>query len=55
MSESRIQGYARALFEAALKCAKQRVVVKRPAHAPQLAKPNHTLGGKTVRFDVYVV
>jgi len=46
---------ARALFEAALKCAKQRVVVKRPAHAPQLATPNHTLEGKTVRFDVYVV
>ncbi|MCG3182285.1 MAG: Ribosomal RNA small subunit methyltransferase J [Planctomycetes bacterium] len=46
---------ADALFAAALKCAKQRVVVKRPAHAPQLAKPNHTLEGKTVRFDVYVV
>ena len=44
-----------ALFAAAMKCARQRVVVKRPVHAPELAKPNHTLAGKTVRFDVYVV
>jgi 16S rRNA (guanine1516-N2)-methyltransferase len=46
---------AEALFVAALRCARQRVVVKRPAHAPQLGRPNHTLEGRTVRFDVYVV
>lgn len=46
---------ADALFAAALKCAKQRVVVKRPVHAPELARPNHSIGGKTVRFDVYLV
>lgn len=46
---------AQALFKAAMKCAKQRVVVKRPVHAPELARPNHTLEGKIVRFDVYVV
>ncbi|MCZ7606361.1 MAG: class I SAM-dependent methyltransferase [Planctomycetota bacterium] len=46
---------AQALFAAALKCARQRVVVKRPVHAPELARPNHTLEGKTVRFDVYLV
>ena len=46
---------AAALFEAARKCALQRVVVKRPVHAPELAPPNHTFKGKTVRFDVYVV
>lgn len=44
------------LFEAALKCATERVVIKRPIHAPNVgAKPNHTFEGKTVRFDVYVV
>lgn len=46
---------AEALFEAAKNCATKRVVVKRPNHAPELAKPNHTIPGKTVRFDVYVV
>lgn len=37
--------------------AGKRVVVKRPLHAPELAKvpaPSHTLKGKSVRFDVYV-
>lgn len=33
-----------------------RVVVKRPAKAPALAsgKPSHVIGGKSIRFDVYV-
>jgi 16S rRNA (guanine1516-N2)-methyltransferase len=33
-----------------------RVVVKRPAKAPNLArrKPAHTIAGKSVRYDVYV-
>jgi 16S rRNA (guanine1516-N2)-methyltransferase len=46
---------ADALFESAIKCARKRVVIKRPAHARQVGgKPNHSLGGKTVRFDVYL-
>ncbi|MCA8912993.1 MAG: class I SAM-dependent methyltransferase [Planctomycetes bacterium] len=44
-----------ALFEAALKCAQKRVVIKRPSHAAQVGgKPNHSFEGKTVRFDVYL-
>ena len=43
------------LFEAAIECAKKRVVIKRPAQASAVAKPTHTIPGKTVRFDVYVV
>ena len=46
---------AEALFEAAKQCATKRVVIKRPTYAPELAKPNHTIPGKTVRFDVYVM
>ncbi|MCA8917043.1 MAG: class I SAM-dependent methyltransferase [Planctomycetes bacterium] len=45
---------ATALFAAARNCARQRVVVKRPVHAPELAPPNHAFEGKTVRFDVYL-
>jgi 16S rRNA (guanine1516-N2)-methyltransferase len=44
------------LFEPALQCARRRVVVKRPIHAPLLAAspaPSHVLKGKSVRFDVY--
>lgn len=40
------------LFALARQCA-GRVVVKWPARLPPLAKPNHSLTGKTVRFDVY--
>ena len=46
---------AEGLFKAAKYCATKRVVIKRPTHAPELAKANHTIPGKTVRFDVYVV
>jgi 16S rRNA (guanine1516-N2)-methyltransferase len=42
------------LFEIALKTASKRVVVKRPVKAPELAKPNFQLMGKTIRFDVYL-
>jgi 16S rRNA (guanine1516-N2)-methyltransferase len=33
-----------------------RVVVKRPAKAPQLAgiAPSHAISGKSVRYDIYV-
>jgi 16S rRNA (guanine1516-N2)-methyltransferase len=43
------------LFGIALKTASKRVVVKRPAKAPELAKPNFQLMGKTIRFDVFLV
>lgn len=44
------------LLPAALQCAKNRVVVKRPRLSPTLdaTKPSHTLDGKSNRFDVYV-
>jgi 16S rRNA (guanine1516-N2)-methyltransferase len=47
------------LFEAALAAAVQRVVVKRPPHAPVLlsasgrGRPDSAFASKTVRFDVY--
>jgi 16S rRNA (guanine1516-N2)-methyltransferase len=45
------------LWEAAMKAALKRVVVKRPSHAPSLGsrKPNHSFEGKTARFDLYLV
>lgn len=44
------------LFKTALKCAKKRVVVKRPRLAKPLAnqKPDFSIIGKTCRFDVYI-
>jgi len=44
------------LLEPALACARQRVVVKRPAKAPWLAgrKPNLEYLGTQARFDVYL-
>lgn len=45
---------AEALLAAALACARLRVVLKRPVHAPVIGRPNHTHDGKTVRFDVYL-
>lgn len=43
------------LFRLALQRARQRVVVKRPDHAPFLNQqtPDWQIHGKTVRFDVY--
>lgn len=44
------------LLEAALEVATHRVVVKRPRKAPPIAgpAPQHTLEGKTSRYDLYV-
>jgi 16S rRNA (guanine1516-N2)-methyltransferase len=45
-----------ALLEVAIQQAKRRVVVKRPRHAPELhgVKPAFVIGGKAVRYDVYL-
>lgn len=47
---------ADALLEPALTCARLRVVVKRPSHAPFLGgrEPSLSLGSTQVRFDVYL-
>lgn len=42
------------LMAAARQAATQRVVVKRPTHAPPLAEPSMSIEGKLVRYDVYV-
>ncbi|MFI8750571.1 class I SAM-dependent methyltransferase [Vreelandella lionensis] len=44
------------LLEAALEVATHRVLVKRPRKAPPIAgpAPQHTLEGKTSRYDLYV-
>lgn len=44
------------LLSQALRCARMRVVVKRPLKAPTLAgrSPDYALAGKAIRFDVYV-
>ena len=46
---------ADALLEPARRAARQRVMVKRPAHAPWLAaqKPDLSLRGTQLRFDIY--
>jgi 16S rRNA (guanine1516-N2)-methyltransferase len=43
------------LLNAALECARHRVVVKRPKKAEWLAgeKPNFSVAGKAIRFDIY--
>ncbi len=48
---------APALLETALKCARKRVVVKRPRLADAIAgpKPSMTIEGKNTRFDVYLI
>lgn len=48
---------ALALLDSALAYARERVVVKRPPHAPPVGdrRPSFTVEGKAVRFDVYVV
>lgn len=46
---------ARELLDVALGVATSRVVVKRLPESPQLkGEPNHSLGSKTVRYDVYL-
>jgi 16S rRNA (guanine1516-N2)-methyltransferase len=47
---------AEALLQAALGCARSRVVVKRPRGAPALgARPSGHLESKNTRFDLYVL
>ncbi len=45
-----------ALLEAALDCARERVVVKRPSHAPCLTdtKPATSISSKKTRYDIYL-
>jgi 16S rRNA (guanine1516-N2)-methyltransferase len=47
---------ADSLLEAALACAKERVVVKRPRHAKPIAgiSPSFCLEGSSSRFDIYL-
>ena len=48
-------GDARDIFDLALRCARKRVVVKRPLYAaPLLENPTHIFEGKTARFDMYL-
>lgn len=44
------------LLELGLCCARQRVVVKRPRHAPTLnaRKPNFAIESKNTRYDIYL-
>lgn len=43
------------LLDAALKAARNRVVVKRPVRAaPLLRPPNHSFAGKIARYDMYL-
>lgn len=44
------------LFQAAINCAKRRVVVKRPRLAQNISsqEPNYSLKGNSSRFDVYL-
>ena len=45
------------LLKAALTAAAGRVVIKRPRKAPCFTRltPSHSLTGKTIRFDVYII
>lgn len=46
---------AERVWEIALKRARDRVVVKRPIHAPPLGgRPSHSFAGKTARYDMYL-
>lgn len=48
---------SRALVEAAIAAARERVVLKWPARAPVmegLSQPSHQIGGKTTRYDVFM-
>ncbi len=47
-----------ALIEAALATARRRVILKRPAHAPQVAgvrAPDLEVPGRSARYDVYLI
>lgn len=44
---------AQTVLQQALCFTRQRVVVKWPQHLPPLGSPNHSIHGKTVRFDIY--
>jgi 16S rRNA (guanine1516-N2)-methyltransferase len=49
---------AQELMQAALACAKKRVVLKWPLRAPPMAglrAPSHQIAGKTTRYDVFVI
>lgn len=46
------------LFDAAMRLATRKVVVKRPVHGPEIVDhiaPSHSVIGKNSRFDVYSV
>ena len=45
------------LFDAAVKAAPERIIVKRPLKSPVLAgqKPSYSLNGKTIRYDCYII
>jgi 16S rRNA (guanine1516-N2)-methyltransferase len=45
----------KALFEAAMKAASERVVVKRPSEAEPMGHPTHSFEGKTARYDYYQI
>ncbi len=43
------------LAEQSIKIAKNRVIIKRPHHAPALLpNPSYTLSGKIIRYDIYL-
>jgi len=44
------------LFDAAKSCKPSKIIVKRPLKAPNLAeqKPNYSLTGKAIRYDIYI-
>ena len=44
---------AKDLIKVAISRAKKRVVVKWPQRLPAVLKPNNTIAGKTIRFDLY--
>lgn len=54
-----LEDEAPALLAAALRTARRRVVVKRPAHAPRIALdgrvPDLVIEGRAARYDVYLV
>lgn len=41
------------LINLALKCARDKVIVKWPQRLVALKEPDHSVSGKTIRFDVY--